>query len=304
MKTVKLMSALAMAAAAIMALGLLVMASCNEPSQGPSDFSGGETGGGGENLPNSPGQGGVPGGLNYCNDLNDNEFFYYRDGFVDRFGNPPHCTVSEPVAQTALGSVIQFVATGQYLLPQPDVYTLTVTTGGGSGAAQILITSQNGDVTGVALSAPAVVTNGLPIYVGFDAVTRPFGTGVVLYFVDVQNQFNLVLGETWTFTVVRWSNCLSTPDPGCYHPYAVTEMGCANDVDDDGNGFMDEMDLTCQLACSAGGYNPYWDWEGFFSYVPECNDGLDNDGDGMVDFAGGDPGCASDCDDDETDPAP
>jgi hypothetical protein len=38
--------------------------------------------------------------------------------------------------------------------------------------------------------------------------------------------------------------------------------------------------------------------------VPQCRDGIDNDGDGLTDFAGGDPGCSSPDDDDETNAAP
>ena len=29
----------------------------------------------------------------------------------------------------------------------------------------------------------------------------------------------------------------------------------------------------------------------FTLQAPQCNDGIDNDGDGLIDFAGGDPGC-------------
>jgi hypothetical protein len=36
--------------------------------------------------------------------------------------------------------------------------------------------------------------------------------------------------------------------------------------------------------------------------VPECNDGVDNDGDGFTDFVGGDPGCADPDDSSENDP--
>jgi|GEM_PF-2649624 len=37
--------------------------------------------------------------------------------------------------------------------------------------------------------------------------------------------------------------------------------------------------------------------------TPQCSDGLDNDGDGLIDFAGGDPGCANATDNDETNAA-
>lgn len=36
---------------------------------------------------------------------------------------------------------------------------------------------------------------------------------------------------------------------------------------------------------------------------PQCSDGMDNDGDGIIDFSSADPGCTSASDDDETDPA-
>lgn len=35
--------------------------------------------------------------------------------------------------------------------------------------------------------------------------------------------------------------------------------------------------------------------------APECSDGVDNDGDGLTDYSGGDPGCTDANDDDETD---
>ncbi|MCX6743662.1 MAG: MopE-related protein [Candidatus Parcubacteria bacterium] len=38
------------------------------------------------------------------------------------------------------------------------------------------------------------------------------------------------------------------------------------------------------------------------AYVSQCSDGLDNDGDGLIDFPA-DPGCLSPADDDETDPS-
>jgi hypothetical protein len=45
-------------------------------------------------------------------------------------------------------------------------------------------------------------------------------------------------------------------------------------VDNDGDGFVDQADPVC--------HNGHWDEE-----VRPCQDGLDNDGDGRVDFDGG-----------------
>jgi hypothetical protein len=296
MRKVKLMSKLAAGAAVILVGGFLMMSSCTEPEQSSSDFSGGETGGGGENLPNDPGQGGVPGGLDYCNDGFTN---YDDDALADRYGVPKNCTIGAVTQLTALGSVIQFFAVGYFLENQPDNYTVTVTTGGGPGVAQVQVTSANGDLLGIGLNGPVVVQNGVPIYVGYDALLRPEGSGVVLYFVDLQNQFNLVAGESWAFNLVRWTNCLRPPDPGCFHPYAYAEMGCYNDADDDGDGFIDSLDPECYDVC--GWIDPYWDYEDIPDpYVPatECNDGEDNDGDTFTDLA--DPDCTGICDDNES----
>jgi hypothetical protein len=38
-------------------------------------------------------------------------------------------------------------------------------------------------------------------------------------------------------------------------------------------------------------------------FHPDCHDGIDNDGDGLIDYPA-DPGCTSLTDEDETDPAP
>jgi hypothetical protein len=46
-----------------------------------------------------------------------------------------------------------------------------------------------------------------------------------------------------------------------------------------------------------------WPYVSDFNPGPPCSDGLDNDGDGLTDFAGGDPGCADEADLSERDPS-
>jgi hypothetical protein len=53
---------------------------------------------------------------------------------------------------------------------------------------------------------------------------------------------------------------------------------CSNAGDDDGDSLVDLADPGCTSADD-------------LSEAVECADGLDNDGDGFADFAGGDPGC-------------
>ena len=71
-------------------------------------------------------------------------------------------------------------------------------------------------------------------------------------------------------------------DPGCHSSLDVSEdddVGCANLLDDDGDGYIDTLDPDC---ITGPGYEA-----GFSS--GRCNDGLDNDGDTLVD--GDDDGC-------------
>ncbi|MCP5056075.1 MAG: S8 family serine peptidase [bacterium] len=66
---------------------------------------------------------------------------------------------------------------------------------------------------------------------------------------------------------------------------------CFNGLDDDVDGFAD---YPSDPGCLTG----------FWPEDPACQDGIDNDGDGRIDFTGAspDPGCASDFDTSETNP--
>ena len=88
-------------------------------------------------------------------------------------------------------------------------------------------------------------------------------------------------------------------DPKCLWAADPQEIGraCSNGIDDDNDGFKDwPADIGCP--------NPNNNNE---ANLPQCNDGRDNDGNGLVDFGPGprDPGCASAADTTEaTSPSP
>ncbi|MCA9558279.1 MAG: hypothetical protein KC583_06900, partial [Myxococcales bacterium] len=87
-------------------------------------------------------------------------------------------------------------------------------------------------------------------------------------------------------------------DPGCAYAADPNEAdeglrACANGEDDDADGRVDWPDDPQCAAASD-------DDESGGLFAVRCRDGVDNDLDGLVDFA--DPGCADARDDDETDP--
>ncbi|MFO8055693.1 MAG: hypothetical protein R6V10_00160 [bacterium] len=117
---------------------------------------------------------------------------------------------------------------------------------------------------------------------------------------DKDGAFNLVLGEKWNVEVREGdANCSVGPDLSCYDPESVSEKdACSNGEDDNGN-FIDAEDPGCLLDCISGTtserYVPEWPTEEDPKRpVPECNDLIDNDGDGNIDMA--DPDCTDDCD--------
>jgi hypothetical protein len=87
------------------------------------------------------------------------------------------------------------------------------------------------------------------------------------------------------------------PDPNCLwaaDPFE-TPRACSNGLDDDNDGFKDwPADIGCP--------NPNNNNE---ANLAQCNDGRDNDGNGLVDFTPGrDPGCTSATDTTEASSAP
>jgi len=83
-----------------------------------------------------------------------------------------------------------------------------------------------------------------------------------------------------TFTDCDDSDCVD--DPACE---VALETNCFNGFDDDGNGDTDCADANCQAtedACVESEESPY------------CTDGIDNDGDDLIDcyYGRSDPGCA------------
>lgn len=137
--------------------------------------------------------------------------------------------------------------------------------------------------------------------------------------------------------VLDGGDCPGHPPPP---PPPSPPAACSNDLDDDADSFIDENDPNCHTdgdPANAVSYDPNrgesgtlpacWnnqddDGDGKYDFpndpgcasatdadetddgggetIPQCSDGLDNDGDTLVDAA--DPGCTGDSDDDETDP--
>lgn len=102
-------------------------------------------------------------------------------------------------------------------------------------------------------------------------------------------------------------------DPGCTSPTDPTESpnpSCSNGSDDDGDGLVDIQDPGCHSDGSAGsppGYNSGTYTPGGTSEaagpLPECSDGINNDGMHGTDYPV-DPGCESAVDDNESLPQP
>ncbi len=216
--------------------------------------------------------------VDLCTDQVDNNL----DGTMDRYGFPPHCSVGPAEKLTGLGSQVKVVFTGAYSGSTSDVYTIEVSTGTISGNEEISFTSQNGD------NGSMMVIPDARMYIG--------GYGLIAVFSESQGVFNLAQGEKWMVTVRPWNkNCGMAPDYYCYFPDSVSEFACSNEVDDDGDTLIDAEDSSCILDCEEGTtlsrYIDTWGFEAFSPPVPECNDGIDNDGDGYTDLD--DPLCGN-----------
>lgn len=77
---------------------------------------------------------------------------------------------------------------------------------------------------------------------------------------------------------------------------------CHNDLDDDHDGLTDQADPDCHSDGNAANSSSYSGGLSEITIVAlnKCSDGIDNDGDGKVDYPA-DPGCSSRDDDDEVD---
>jgi hypothetical protein len=88
-------------------------------------------------------------------------------------------------------------------------------------------------------------------------------------------------------------------DPGCGSEFDDDEANepptpqCADGVDNDRDGLVDEQDPGCSSPADPREQDP--------DVAPQCFDGLDNDADGVIDFPN-EPGCGAAGDDDESDP--
>ena len=105
---------------------------------------------------------------------------------------------------------------------------------------------------------------------------------------------------------------IDNADPGCSgtsdndEANAVVVPQCSDGTDNDSDGFVDSNDPNCHSDANptnTSSYNPNGIESGS---LPACWNGIDDDGDGLKDWAaeGGDPGCTSAIDTDETDVTP
>ncbi|MBO5754149.1 MAG: hypothetical protein J6S69_10790 [Proteobacteria bacterium] len=90
-------------------------------------------------------------------------------------------------------------------------------------------------------------------------------------------------------------SCLNGTSYPCEIKRLGAGFGCADGIDNDGNGLSDEQDPSCFYPWSVEGSFEHTDdiavgWAG----IGECNDHLDNDGDGFTDAL--DPGCVANSD--------
>lgn len=259
--------------------------------------------------------------------------------------------------------------------PVPATANLSITKSGPGtvtrgGTISYSVTASN---AGPATATNAVIADVIPG--GFTFNAGASSPGCVLDNASVLcNNFNLVSGDTRTFTIVfnvpTIANCSqttvnnvatvssSTTDPvsGNNTSNTVTSTvqcqattpQCRDGIDNDGDGAIDApSDFSCsspddddetfpKAQCQDGVDNDgdvYTDFpndpgcsskqdndefnavssssassvssvlsSSASSRIPQCRDGVDNDGDGAVDFSGGDLSCSSPEDDDETFP--
>ncbi len=119
---------------------------------------------------------------------------------------------------------------------------------------------------GSAVLSPTTGTNGYDAYDGTSMATPHVAGAVALY---------LAVNSGASFTQVN--NALAT---------TADDIGLSSDRQ--GSGRLNACDLVGSTTCGV-------------VQDPACSDGIDNDGDGLIDFPA-DPGCSSASDTDETDP--
>ena len=90
-------------------------------------------------------------------------------------------------------------------------------------------------------------------------------------------------------------SCLSSSAFPCEIERLGAGFGCADGIDNDGNGLIDEQDASCFYPWSIeGGQSDSEIIQAGYTGIGECNDGIDNSGSGLVDAL--DPGCVSSSD--------
>ncbi len=93
--------------------------------------------------------------------------------------------------------------------------------------------------------------------------------------------------------------CLSGASYPCEIDRLGAGFGCADGIDNDGNGLIDEQDDSCFYPWSVeGAGNDPDDLQAGYAGIGECNDGIDNSGNGLIDAL--DPACISSSDASET----
>ena len=126
-----------------------------------------------------------------------------------------------------------------------------------------------------------------------DYVAHPMGNYGYVSFADKRHIAVIGFDETA-------GTCLEGSSYPCVVKRLGAGFGCADGIDNDDNGLIDEKDPSCFYPWSVEGSFDQADdiavgWVG----IGQCNDHIDNDGDGFVD--GLDPGCASSNDASEAD---
>lgn len=114
---------------------------------------------------------------------------------------------------------------------------------------------------------------------------------------------NVTPGVTYFYTVFTFDDSLNYSDgvsvSGKINIIVTPEI-CNNGIDDNANGFVDCLDPEC-LSSSACEIVVVTSTSSTLPVTFACSDGVDNDGDGLIDFPV-DPGCTSAHDNDEYNP--
>jgi hypothetical protein len=208
------------------------------------------------------------------------------DGTID-YPDDPACSAASGVSESCPSSE----PIADLVLPS----TVGTTVGASNDAAPECGSSSNtaGDLT-YSITVPAMSNLTIEAVTDFDAAVELLDStcgGVPLQCNDFPETIDVgpIPAGTYYYTIDGWSSSTGT--------YTLNVSGTIENGASCENPLADVGALTCGPGYTCAGAM------GARTCQPtQCNDGIDNDGDGKIDY-GPEPGCDSPSDDDETDPA-